>query len=394
LNQQHNKKFSPINIKDKLKEMSSSGILRVRKPREGSNSARIIFDNKEYLSFASNDYLGLSTDQRICSSMVNCLSEYGLGTGSSPLISGYTKSHMSLEKEISDFLGQEKTILFSTGYQANLGIIKSLVGRNETIFSDKLNHASIIDGAILSRAKHIRYQHLDLNDLDKCLHEYPDSKNRLVITDALFSMDGDIAPLKDISHLQKRLDFIFLVDEAHTIGVSGKSGKGIVYNSSLNKNNNICITGTFGKAFGTFGAFFSGSEEIVNYVLQKSRSYIYSTSIPTAIVEATRKSLEIIKTESWRREKLSSLIYYFTNSCSKIGLNNLDSSSHIQPIIIGDPNRTIEVSNLLLEKGIYSPAIRYPTVARDKSRLRISLNCNHQKSDIDMLLIELEKIIK
>ena len=283
------------NIKTKLKSIKSSSGYRIRKAKEFGNSRIFKYMNKEYLSFSSNDYLSLSNDKRIINAAKRALDNHGYSVSSSALISGYTKYHRKLEEELSEFLGNEKTLLFSTGYQANLGVIKSLVDQGDFIHSDRLNHASLIDGAIISRGKFKRYKHNNIKDLEKNLILSNTNNHNLIITDSLFSMDGDIANLKQLNKKAKQHNMNILVDEAHALGVYGCNGNGIINSLSLNNKNNIFTTGTFGKAVGTFGAFFSGKEDIVEYVLQKSRSYIYSTSLPVSAVEATRKSLKIIQ---------------------------------------------------------------------------------------------------
>jgi len=380
------------NIKKKLKKFKSSNNYRIRRIRDSGNSHVFVYKNKEYLSFASNDYLSLSNDKRIIYSAKKALDKYGCSTSSSALISGYTKSHYKLEEEISNFLGQEKTLLFSTGYQANLGVIKSLVNRGNNIFADQLNHASLIDGSILSRATFKRYKHNDMKNLVEILNISDKSKNNLIISDSLFSMDGDLANLKKLNTIVKKYNAMLLIDEAHALGACGPEGRGLVYNSSLNNNKNIIITGTFGKSFGTFGAFFSGKSDYVEYIMQKSRSYIYSTSLPVNAVEATRRSLKIIEKEDWRRDKLFSLINYFKKNIKNIGFDCLKSDSHIQGILIGRSNDAIHISEELMKNGIYIPAIRPPTVEEGKSRLRISLTVSHEESDIDYLINILDTI--
>ena len=372
-------------IKKKLKDLKLANNYRIRKVKDSGNSHIFVHKNKEYLSFASNDYLSLSNDKRIINAAKKSLDNHGYSTSSSALISGYTKSHMKLEEEISDFLGQEKTLLFSTGYQANLGVIKSLVNRNDTILSDKLNHASLIDGSIISRASFKRYRHNDFKDLENLLLKSK-AKTNLVISDSLFSMDGDIADLKKINKIVQNHESLFLIDEAHALGVYGNEGRGFVNKYSLNKKSNIFVTGTFGKSIGTFGAFTSGQKDSVEYVMQKARSYIYSTSLPVNAVEATRESLKIIQKENWRREKLFSLVNYFRKNISESGFNALDSRSQIQAILIGSSKNAIYVSEQLLKNKIYIPAIRPPTVEEGKSRLRVSITTDHEESDIDHLI--------
>ena len=372
-------------IEKKLSGLKLSNNYRIRKVKDSGNSHIFVYKNKEFLSFASNDYLSLSNDKRIINSAKKALDKHGYSTSSSALISGYTKSHHMLEEEISDFLGQEKTLLFSTGYQANLGVIKTLVNRGDSIFSDKLNHASLIDGSIISRANFKRYRHNDCESLENLLNESK-SKSNLVVSDSLFSMDGDIANLQKIYSKVQNHGGLLLVDEAHALGVYGENGRGLVNKSSLNKKLNTFITGTFGKAVETFGAFFAGDKDSVDYIIQKARSYIYSTSLPINAVEATRKSLKIVEEENWRREKLFSLINYFRKNINKSGFSVLDSSSQIQALLVGSSKDALYVSEELFKNGIYIPAIRPPTVEEGKSRLRISITTDHQESDIDHLI--------
>ena len=372
-------------INKKLKDLKLSNIYRIRKIKDSGNSHIFLYKNKEYLSFSSNDYLSLANDKRIIKAAKIALDKHGYSSSSSALISGYTKSHHKLEEEISEFLGQEKTLLFSTGYQANLGVIKAMVSRGDNIVSDELNHASLVDGSILSRASFNRYKHNDYNDLEKKISQYK-TKNNLIISDSLFSMDGDIANLKKINLQAKKYKSLLLVDEAHSLGVCGPQGRGLIYKSSLNKEKNIFVTGTFGKSVGTFGAFFSGEQDYVEYVMQKSRSYIYSTSLPVNAVEATRKSLKIINRENWRRQKLLSLINYYKKNIYKSGFTSLDSDSQIQALLIGSSKNAIYISEELLKKNIYIPAIRPPTVKEGSARLRVSLTVNHEETDIDYLI--------
>ena len=380
------------NIKNKLDDLKASNNYRVRRAKDSGNSHIFRFKGNDYLSFASNDYLSLANDVRIVESAKKALDIHGYSVSSSALISGYSRSHMLLEEELSNFLGQEKTLLYSTGYQANLGVIKSLASRGSFIFADQLNHASLIDGSILSRANFKRYEHKDIKELDALLNKCPDSREKLIISDSLFSMDGDLAELKELEQRLKKYEAKLLIDEAHSLGVFGYQGRGLVFEYLLNKNENIFLTGTFGKSLGTFGAFFSGNYDIVDYVMQKSRGYIYSTSLPIHTIEATRTSLKIIEEEDWRRDKLFSLIRYFKNCIKKSNLTVLESNSHIQALLIGSSADAIFFSDELMKRGIYLPAIRPPTVEEGKSRLRISLTVDHEEKDIDYLINILDMI--
>ena len=379
-------------IKKKINELKLSNKYRVRRVKDSGNSHIFVYKKKEYLSFASNDYLSLANDKRIISSAKKALDKYGYSTSSSALISGYSKSHFALEEELSSFLGQEKTLLFSTGYQANLGVIKSLVNRGGHIFADNLNHASLIDGSILSRANFKRYKHKDIDNLEELLEKTKSLENKLIISDSLFSMDGDFANLKKLKSKLNKHKATMLIDEAHSLGIFGKGGSGLLVESALNNKDDIFLTGTFGKSIGTFGAFFSGKKDVVDFVMQNSRGYIYSTSLPINTVEATRKSLKIIKKEDWRREKLFSLINYFKCNIKNLNLSAINSDSQIQALMVGSSKDALFISNELMKAGIYIPAIRPPTVEEGKSRLRISLTVDHSEKDISYLLNILDKL--
>ena len=379
-------------IKKKINELKLSNKYRVRRAKDSGNSHIFVYKKKEYLSFASNDYLSLANDKRIISSAKKALDKHGYSTSSSALISGYSKSHFALEEELSSFLGQEKTLLFSTGYQANLGVIKSLVNRGGYIFADNLNHASLIDGSILSRANFKRYKHKDIDNLEELLEKTKSLENKLIISDSLFSMDGDFANLKKLKSKLNKHKATMLIDEAHSLGIFGKGGSGLLVESALNNKDDIFLTGTFGKSIGTFGAFFSGKKDVVDFVMQNSRGYIYSTSLPINTVEATRKSLKIIKKEDWRREKLFSLINYFKSNIKNLNLSAINSDSQIQALMVGSSKDALFISNELMKAGIYIPAIRPPTVEEGKSRLRISLTVDHSEKDISYLLNILDKL--
>ena len=379
-------------IKKKINELKLSNKYRVRRVKDSGNSHIFVYKKKEYLSFASNDYLSLANDKRIISSAKKALDKHGYSTSSSALISGYSKSHFALEEELSSFLGQEKTLLFSTGYQANLGVIKSLVNRGGYIFADNLNHASLIDGSILSRANFKRYKHKDIGNLEELLEKTKSLENKLIISDSLFSMDGDFANLKKLKSKLNKHKATMLIDEAHSLGIFGKGGSGLLVESALNNKDDIFLTGTFGKSIGTFGAFFSGKKDVVDFVMQNSRGYIYSTSLPINAVEATRKSLKIIKKEDWRREKLFSLINYFKCNIKNLNLSAINSDSQIQALMVGSSKDALFISNELMKAGIYIPAIRPPTVEEGKSRLRISLTVDHSEKDISYLLNILDKL--
>ncbi|MFI3217158.1 MAG: 8-amino-7-oxononanoate synthase, partial [Methylococcales bacterium] len=288
--------------------------------------------------------------------------------------------------------GRERALLFSTGYMANLGSINALVGRGDFVFEDKLNHASLLDGGLSSGANFKRYLHADLTQLEKLLYKARGEK--LIVTDGVFSMDGDVAPLRELAILAKQHDTLLMVDDAHGFGVLGQTGGGLTEELNLTQNDVPILMGTFGKAFGTFGAFIAGSETLIETLIQFSRTYIYTTALPPSIAEATRASLKIVITETWRREKLQTLISQFKTGAAQLNLPLMPSDSPIQPLFVGDSFRTTKMSEQLLEAGFLVSAIRPPTVPKNKARLRITLSVLHEAEDVSRLLETLCKLEK
>jgi 8-amino-7-oxononanoate synthase len=357
-----------------LDELKSQGLYRSR---------RIIADRK-IVNFCSNDYLGLSKNENVVAAFKKAADDYGVGSGSAHLICGHSKAHHLLEEELAEFTGRERALLFSTGYMANLGTINALVGRGDFVFEDKLNHASLLDGGLSSGANFKRYPHADLSQLENLLSNANGKK--LIVSDGVFSMDGDVAPLRELSDLAKQNDALLMVDDAHGFGVLGKTGGGLVEELALTQNDVPILMGTLGKAFGTFGAFISGSELLVESLIQSARTYIYTTALPPAIAEATRASLKIVIEETWRREKLQALILQFKTGATELGLPLMPSNSPIQPLLIGDSFRATQMSQQLLDAGFLVSAIRPPTVPKNKARLRITFSALHEFDDVTRLL--------
>jgi len=378
-------------LKEDLAQRKAEHLYRSRKVLESPQSVEPIIDGKQVLSFCSNDYLGLANHPDVVSRFKQAADQYGVGSGSAHLVSGHTKEHHALEEELADYMGTERALLFSTGYMANLGVVSALCDRHSEIYEDKLNHASLLDAALISRAKRIRFPHLDTNNLEERLSG-SESKNKFIVSDGVFSMDGDLAPIDKLFALSKSNKATLMIDDAHGIGVLGKKGKGSIEHFGLD-NKQIDITmGTLGKAFGTAGAFVAGSEELIETLIQKSRSYIFTTAMPAAVAAATRESLNSIKEESWRREKLQSLISQFRKGASELGLTLIDSISPIQPIVIGSSEKTVSLSEKLLEKNILISAIRPPTVAEGTSRLRVTFSATHTEKHVEKLLTALSEL--
>ena len=384
-----------MNLNTKLKleldARKAEHLYRSRKVLESPQSVDSIINGKKVLSFCSNDYLGLANHPDVITAFKKAADQYGVGSGSAHLVSGHSAEHHALEEELAAFMGCERTLLFSTGYMANLGIVSALCDRHSEIYEDKLNHASLLDAALLSRAKRFRFPHLDINSLEQRLID-SSSTNKYIISDGVFSMDGDLARLKQMVILSEKNNATLMIDDAHGIGVLGKKGKGIVEHFSLDDKQVPILVGTLGKAFGTAGAFVAGSEELIETLIQKSRSYIFTTAMPAAVAAATRKSLQLLEKENWRRDKLQTLIGQFRKGASELGLELLDSITPIQPIIIGSSEKALTLSEKLLEKNILISAIRPPTVAEGTARLRVTFSAMHTEKHVDKLLTVLKEI--
>ena len=378
-------------LKKELDNKKSNHLYRSRKVLESPQSVEPIIDGKKVLSFCSNDYLGLANHPDLINSFKQAADKYGVGSGSAHLVSGHSAEHHALEEELASFMGTERALLFSTGYMANLGVVSALCDRHSEIFEDKINHASLLDAALLSRAKRVRYPHLDTNILEERITS-SESSNKFIISDGVFSMDGDLAPLNKLVSLAENNNATLMIDDAHGIGVLGKKGRGIVEHFNLDAKQVPVIVGTLGKAFGTAGAFIAGSEDLIETLIQKSRSYIFTTAMPAAVAAATRQSLKIIEEENWRREKLHSLVKQFRKGAKEIGLELIDSITPIQPIIVGSSKKTLALSEKLLEKNILISAIRPPTVPEGTARLRVTFSATHTEEHVNKLLDVLNEL--
>jgi 8-amino-7-oxononanoate synthase len=372
-------------LEAQLTAIKQQGLYRNR--RVTLSPQGIIIDlanNKTAINFCSNDYLGLANHHKVITAFQQAANQYGVGSGSAHLICGHNYEHHALEEELAHFTGRERALLFSTGYMANLGIITALLDKNDSVFEDKLNHASLLDGGLFSKAKFKRYAHASIKHLDNLLINA--TGNKLIVSDGVFSMDGDVAPLKQLAITAKHHHAWLMVDDAHGLGVLGNNGGGLLEQCALNQDDVAILMGTLGKAFGTFGAFVAGSELLIETLIQKSRSYIYTTALPPAVAAATRASLKLIQTEPWRRQRLSQLISYFKTSAAQHNLTLMPSLSPIQPIMIGNSEQAVAISNALLDKGFLVSAIRPPTVPQGSARLRVTLSALHTEAHIDGLM--------
>ncbi|MFC1602361.1 8-amino-7-oxononanoate synthase [Pseudomonadota bacterium] len=377
------------NLSAELDKRREAHLYRSRRQISCAQSSELQVDGRPLLNFCSNDYLGLAAHPQVIAALQQGAAQYGVGSGAAHLVIGHSSAHHALEEELADFTGYPRALLFSTGYMANIGVISALLGRGDTVFEDRLNHASLIDGGILSRARLKRYTHADSKHLTNQLGEAQGEK--LIVTDGVFSMDGDIAPLNELADAARQHDAWLMVDDAHGLGVLGKQGRGSLSRLKLSQDDVPILMGTLGKAFGTFGAFVAGSEELIETLIQQARSYIYTTALPPAVAEATRTSLRLVREDEWRREKLQQLVQRFRNGSQQLGLPLMDSITPIQPLLAGSAEQALDWSQQLENQGILVSAIRPPTVPEGSARLRVTFCANHQDEHIDRLLDALDK---
>lgn len=374
-----------INVKSLLEEKRANHLYRKRNVIMRKNHNKVIRDNKNVISFCSNDYLGLSQHPEIIRAFKKAAEQWGVGSTSSQLIGGHTKYHNELEQRLANFFNQERALLFSTGYMANLGVLSTLIEKKDRIFADKYCHASIIDGIQHSGAEFKRYRHNDVLQLEKML-DLPCSGQKWIVTEGVFSMEGDIASLDKIIKLKNKFQAKIILDDAHGIGVMGKTGRGTLEYLNINPNEIDLLVGTFGKAFGGSGAFVVGDHDLIEYLIQCSRTLIYTTSMPPAMAGAMIKSLSLIEKENERREKLHKMIGHFRKKALNYQLKLMDSPSPIQPIMIGCDKKVMETGKGLFEKGFWVGTIRPPTVPKGTARLRVGLNTEHTEKQVDQLL--------
>ena len=377
-------------ILDELKTLKDHALMREYRTIESAQDPYIQIDGKPYLSFCSNNYLGLANHPKIKQAAIAAINQYGWGTGASRLVSGNMVLHQELEKKIAEFKGTEAALLFPTGYMANVGAICALVGREDIVIGDKLNHASIIDGCRQSGAIFRVYPHNNVSQLESLLQKSSIYRRRLVVTDSVFSMDGDTAPLPEIIAVSKRYDAIIMIDDAHATGVFGQHGKGMVEHYGLEGKIDI-IMGSLSKAIGSIGGFVAGSKHLVDFLKNKARPFIYTTALPPAACAASLAGLALIQEDTSLIDKLWENVIYLKSQLSKF-ISNISGESPIIPIIIGSAEDALNLSTKLYENGILIPAIRPPTVPLGTSRLRISLMATHSKEDINKLIDTLKDI--
>ena len=374
-----------------LDDIARQGLYRSRRVIESPQGIHLQIDGKNIVNFCSNDYLGLANHPDVVNAFKTGADRYGVGSGSAHLICGHSAAHHALEDELAAFTGRDRALLFSTGYMANIGVISALLGRGDAVFEDRLNHASLLDGGLLSGARFKRYAHADAANLEAKLDQA--LGNKLIVTDGVFSMDGDFAPLDELAMIATRHKAWLMVDDAHGLGVIGEHGGGILEHYALSQDDVPVLMGTLGKSLGTFGAFVAGSDVLIETLIQKARTYIYTTAMPAAVAEATRASLKIAIEQNWRRDKLKQLSERFRQGAEQLGLTLMASSSAIQPVLIGDSQTAVDISIALLKAGFLVSAIRPPTVPQGSARLRVTFSALHEQQDVDRLLDALAKIM-
>jgi len=385
-------------LRQQLQARDEARLLRHRHILHSPQGTEIILNGEHVTSFCSNDYLGLAGHPDVIQAYHDGLEQFGAGSGASHLVSGHMAPHHVLEEELATFTGRSRALVFASGYMANIGVITTLVGKGDSILEDRLNHASLLDGGLFSGAAFRRYPHLDAGALEVLLNA-TDSTRKLVVSDGVFSMDGDMADLPGLVHAAMKHDALLMIDDAHGFGVLGEDGAGTAafwreQGHDIDEDNLQILIGTFGKAFGASGAFVTGSEELIETLIQFCRPYIYTTAMPPAQAEAIRASLKLVRKDRWRREYLAHLVKRFRHHCDDLGLELLPSRTPIQAIVLGDVDLTLKASACLMESGVFVSAIRPPTVPPGSARLRVTFSAVHTEEQFLKLLHALEGVAR
>lgn len=384
--------MTSFDLAGELAKLSAQQLYRRRRTLDSAQGRHVVVDGQQFINFCSNDYLGLANHPQLVKAMTDAAASHGVGSGASHLVCGHSGHHHALEEELADWLQRPRALLYSTGYMANLGVITALLGREDAVFEDTLNHASLIEGGMASKAAYSRYTHLDMTELAQQLTASV-GRRKLVVTDSVFSMDGDIAPLPALRQLADQHDAWLMVDDAHALGVLGATGAGSAEHFGMTGDAAPqVIIGTLGKALGSFGAFVAGSDDLIEFLINRSRSYIFTTALPPAVAAPTRVAVRLARSESWRREKLQVLTRQLRQGLLARGYELLPSDTPVQALILGDSGRALALSRGLAEQGYWVGAIRPPTVPKGTARLRITLSAAHEEADVDGLLTALDRI--
>lgn len=389
--------MTPSDIDRELAQLDTAFLRRMRRTPENPCGPEMMLDGRMLVAFASNDYLGLANDEALKKGAIAAIEQWGVGAGASQLVSGRLGIFDALEHRLAEFAQRDAALFFPSGFQANLGVLTALAGRHDVIFADRVNHASLIDGALLSRAQHVRYQHADVAHLKHKLENTPvaDGGTRLIVTDSVFSMDGDEAPLLQLMQLAEHYDAWLIVDDAHGLGLLGPQGRGSIADAGLPPHPRLIMIGTLGKAAGVSGAFVAAERNVIEWLIQRARSYIYTTGPSPMIAGALLASLDRILHGDDLRSRLREHIAQLRDGIAKLDLplELRPSRTGIQALVIGDNEQTLKISARLLEQGVWVPAIRPPTVPVGSARLRISLSAAHTNAHIDGLIQALAKAV-
>jgi len=376
-----------------LNELKSKNLYRSCRTISGAQGPEIVIDNRRVILMCSNNYLGLAGHPALADAASRAALELGVGAGASRLISGTMELHCELERRLAKFKSAERCVLFNSGYQANVGVLSSVAGKDDVIYSDELNHASIVDGARLSGATIRVYPHLDSDALDKMMSAETIEGRKVIVTDGVFSMDGDLAPIEELADLKTRHNALLVVDEAHATGVVGPEGRGLAAQYGLDQRVDI-IVGTLGKALGSFGAFATGSAEIIDWLINTARSFVFTTALPPPVIAASLAALRIIEREPERIETLKRSASYMRTGLAEAGLDVEPGEIPIIPLVAGDAHKTLAFASELFEEGVFCQAIRPPSVPEGSSCLRITVMATHTRYHLDRAIEVITKIAK
>ena len=379
-------------ILEEISKLTTLGLKRTLRLIEGPQGPKVMMDGKEVVLMCSNDYLGLANHPLVKEAAIKAVERWGAGAGASRLVSGNMEPHVILEERIREFKGAQSALLFNSGYNANLGIICALADRSTEVFSDRLNHASIVDACVLSRAKVKRYANRDINALEDLL-KTSTAKKKLIVTDSVFSMDGTTAPLPEIISLLERYNAMLVIDDAHATGVLGKCGRGSLEHFGINDHPSIIQMGTLGKALGSFGAFVTAQQEITDLLISRARPFIYTTALPPSVCTAATKAIDIIEENPELIRKLWDNTKTVKRGLTEAGFDTMESETPIIPVKTGDSRRTMEASRKLLEHGVFVQGIRPPTVPEGTSRLRVTVTAAHSKEELELTLAAFREVL-
>nr|WP_208020138.1 8-amino-7-oxononanoate synthase [Pseudoteredinibacter isoporae] len=379
-------------MNQRLEARREQQLYRERLNLGSPQGAVVQFGEKAFLNFSSNDYLGLANHPALIEKAKHSLDQFGFGAGASHLVCGHSDLHRELEQQLAAFTGRERALLFPSGFAANLAIQQVLLSKGDAVFHDRLNHASLLDGAQLSGARLLRFSHNDMDHLRQRLSS-SSAEGKLIAVDAVYSMDGDLAPLDQLADIASEEDALLLADDAHGFAVLGDAGAGSVEHWNLDQNALPILMGTLGKAMGSYGAFVAGSEALIEALIQFARPYIYTTALPPSVAAASLAALDIVQNEPDRRKKLKQLIDYFREGSQSLGLPLMSSPTAIQPLLLGDSGLALSAAAALRERGVFLVAIRPPTVPQNSARLRVTLTADHEQSHIDQLLKALDQCL-